>query len=144
MSAPSASAFPNTLIPETTAKRVLIVDDEPVIADTVGHYSLQGRLSSRSAYTAEEALELVPVWRPDLAIIDVILPRMNGVELCMQIKAESPDCRFALFTGGSAASDLLAAAPNSFEVLVKPIPQGDSCSCLPSSVLVLGVQGPIV
>jgi DNA-binding response OmpR family regulator len=109
------------LIPETTAKRVLIVDDEPVIADTLVIILSRAGYHARSAYTAEEALELVPVWRPDLAIIDVILPKMNGVDLCMQIKAESPDCRVALFTGASAASDLLAAAPDSFEVLVKPI-----------------------
>jgi DNA-binding response OmpR family regulator len=114
-------AFLDTLIPETTAKRVLIVDDEPVIADTLVIILSRAGYHARSAYTAEEALELVPVWHPDLAIIDVILPRMNGVELCIQIKAESPDCRVALFTGASAASDLLAAAPNSFEVLVKPI-----------------------
>ncbi len=61
------------------------------------------------------------MWRPDFAIIDVILPKMNGVDLCLKIKAEAPDCRVALFTGGAAASDLLAAAPNSFEVLEKPI-----------------------
>ena len=46
---------------------------------------------------------------------------MNGVDLCIQIKAESPDCRVALLSGASATSDLLAAAPNSFEVLAKPI-----------------------
>ena len=76
---------------------------------------------ARSAYSAEEALELIPGWHPDLAIIDVILPKMNGVDLCIQINAESPDCRVALLSGASATSDLLAAAPNSFEVLAKPI-----------------------
>ncbi len=121
MSSAIGAAFLDTLIPETTAKRVLIVDDEPVIADTLVIILSRAGYQARSAYTAEEALELVPVWRPDLAIIDVILPKMNGVDLCMQIKAESPDCRIALFTGASAASDLLAAAPNSFEVLEKPI-----------------------
>ena len=46
---------------------------------------------------------------------------MNGVDLCIQIKAESPDCRVALLSGASATSDLLAAAPHSFEVLAKPL-----------------------
>jgi two-component system response regulator MprA len=64
---------------------------------------------------------LIPVWRPDLAIIDVILPKMSGVDLCIQIKAEFPDCRVALLTGASATSDLLALAPHSFEFLAKPI-----------------------
>jgi DNA-binding response OmpR family regulator len=114
-------ALLDTLIPETTAKRVLIVDDEPVIADTLVIILSRAGYHARCAYTAEEALELVPVWPPDLAIIDVILPRVSGVHLGIQIKAESPDCRVALFTGASGGSDLLATAPISFEVLAKPI-----------------------
>jgi DNA-binding response OmpR family regulator len=99
----------------------LIVDDEPVIADTLVIIFSKAGYHARSAYSAEEALELIRVWRPDLAIIDVILPRMSGVDLCMQINAESPDCRVVLLSGASATSDLLAAAPHSFEILAKPI-----------------------
>jgi DNA-binding response OmpR family regulator len=105
----------------TTAKKILIVDDEPVIADTLVIILSKAGYHARSTYTAEEALELVPAWRPDLALIDVILPRMSGVDLCIRIRTESPDCRVVLFSGASGANLLLAEAPNSFEVLPKPI-----------------------
>ena len=105
----------------TTAKRVLIVDDEPVIAETLVLIFAKAGYHARSAYSAEEALELIPGWHPDLAIIDVILPKMSGLDLCIKVKAESPDCKVALLSGASGAIDLLAAAPHSFEVLAKPI-----------------------
>lgn len=101
---------------------MLIVDDEPVIADTlVKVFSVEG-YQARSAYSAEAAIEIIPVWRPDLAIIDVILPRLNGIDLAIQIEAESPHCRVALFSGASATSEVVAGASlHSFEVLPKPI-----------------------
>jgi CheY-like chemotaxis protein len=137
--APSAVLFLDMLIPEgsatprkppfynrsqevfTTAKRVLIVDDEPVIADTLVIIFVKAGYHARSAYSAEEALEVIPLWRPDLAIIDVILPNMNGIDLALKIKAEAPECRLSLFSGASHTADLIAAAPYSFEVHAKPV-----------------------
>jgi CheY-like chemotaxis protein len=61
-------------------KRVLIVDDEHIIADTLVAIFSGAGYESRAAYSAEGALGLIPSWPPQLAIVDVILPGMNGID----------------------------------------------------------------
>jgi CheY-like chemotaxis protein len=79
---------------------------------------------ARAASSAEEALELVGDWSPDLAILDVILPKMNGIELAILLRERYPKCRIALASGHPDAGELLAAATASghaFEVVAKPV-----------------------
>ena len=110
-------------------KRVLFVDDERVIADTLAIiFSSQGYVT-RAVYSAEQALELISYWLPDLAIIDVLLPGMNGIDLAIQLKAEYPDCRLSLFSGQALTGDLLELARqngHSFEILQSLLPQESS------------------
>lgn len=102
--------------------RVLIVDDEKNIANTLATIFSASGYDARAAYSAEEALEIISNWRPDLAIIDVYLPRMNGIDLAILLKTNLSDCRIALFSGQSGTSDLLAAATEySFNILAKPV-----------------------
>ena len=80
-------------------KRVLFVDDERLIADTLAIiFSSQG-YETRAVYSAEQALELISDWLPNLAIIDVRLPGMNGIDLAIRLRAEYPDCIVSLFSG---------------------------------------------
>jgi len=105
-------------------KHILVVDDERVITDTlVTIFSKEG-YEVRGVYSAEQALALTSEWRPALAIIDVRLPQMNGIDLAILLKAQFPDCRLSLFSGQAATSDLLEIARqngHSFEVLPKPV-----------------------
>jgi DNA-binding response OmpR family regulator len=109
-------------------KRVLFVDDERLIADTLAIiFSSQG-YETRAVYCAEQALELISDWLPNLAIIDVQLPGMNGIDLAIRLKAEYPDCRLSLFSGRASTSDLLEVARqngHSFDILAKPVPPGE-------------------
>ena len=90
--------------------RVLIVDDERTIADTLALIFSSGGYETQTAYTAERAIEIVAEWLPDLAIIDVVLPRTNGIELAIFLTAQCPACRFMLLSGQSVTVDLLAEA----------------------------------
>ena len=109
-------------------KRVLFVDDERLIADTLAIiFSSQG-YETRAVYSAEQALELISDWLPNLAIIDVQLPGMNGIDLAIRLKAECPDCRLSLFSGRASTSDLLEVARqngHSFDILAKPVPPAE-------------------
>jgi CheY-like chemotaxis protein len=109
-------------------KRVLFVDDERVIADTLAIIFRNQGYVTRAVYSAEQALELMSDWLPDLAIIDVLLPGMNGIDLAIQLKAEYPDCRLSLFSGQALTGDLLELARqngHSFEILAKPVAPGE-------------------
>ena len=112
-------------------KRVLFVDDERLIADTLAIiFSSQG-YETRAVYSAEQALELISDWLPNLAIIDVRLPGMNGIDLAIRLRAEYPDCRLSLFSGQASTSDLLERARqngHSFDIIAKPVPPGEIAS----------------
>jgi DNA-binding response OmpR family regulator len=90
--------------------KVLIVDDERTIADMLALIFSSGGYETQTAYTAEQAIEIVAEWLPDLAIIDVVLPQINGIDLAILLTAQCPACRLMLFSGQSVTVDLLAEA----------------------------------
>ncbi len=103
--------------------KVLVVDDGPVVADTLVLIFKGAGYEARAASSAEEALELIAEWRPDLAILDVVLPKMNGIDLAVLLRAKCPNCRIVLSSGHPDTADLLAQAKTSghaFEVVAKP------------------------
>lgn len=107
-----------------SAYKILIVDDEPVVSDTLALLFSTRGYEARVAYSAEQAIEIIAQWQPDLAIIDVILPRMNGIDLAIALKANHPLCRSILFSGEPATSEILgemAKKGHSFQVLAKPV-----------------------
>jgi CheY-like chemotaxis protein len=105
-------------------KRVLVVDDERIVAGTTAAIFANACFSSRAVYSAEEALELIPQWVPHLAVIDVKLPGMSGIDLAIRLRAEYPACKLSLFSGYVDTADLLDSAEHaghSFDVLAKPV-----------------------
>jgi DNA-binding NtrC family response regulator len=94
------------------------------IADTLALIFSSSGYEARMAYSAEQALEVLEEWRPDLAIIDVVLPGMNGIEFAIFLRASYPGCQFLLFSGQPGTSGLLEDAQKKghlFEILAKPL-----------------------
>jgi CheY-like chemotaxis protein len=109
-------------------KRVLVVDDERVIADTLRIIFEQAGYEADAVYSAEQALESLQKWPAQVAVIDVRLPGMDGVDLAIRLKAEYPECKIVLFSGSAATTDLLDEARLSghdFDCLAKPVPPKD-------------------
>ncbi len=105
-------------------RKIMVVDDEETIADTLALIFSSNGYDARSAYSAEEALEMLEQWRPDLAIIDVVLPGMNGIEFATFLKASYTDVHFLLFSGQPGTGSLLEDAKRKghlFEILAKPL-----------------------
>jgi CheY-like chemotaxis protein len=105
-------------------KRVLIVDDERVITDTLVTIFSQSGYETKGVYSAEQALALLEGWYPNLVVIDVLLPAMNGIDLAIRMKSQLPECRMSLFSGQAATTDLLEQAKKSghtFDVVAKPV-----------------------
>jgi DNA-binding NtrC family response regulator len=104
--------------------RILIVDDERKIADTLDAIFSASGYETRAVYSAEQALEIIPEWLPDLAVIDVVLPLMNGIDLAILLTSLCPSCRLLLFSGQWLTTDLLADAATKgykFDILAKPV-----------------------
>lgn len=103
--------------------RILVLDDEPHVADTLAAIFRMHGYEVKVAYSAEEAIETIAEWEPDLALVDVMLPGMNGVEFAIVLKENYAACRFLLLSGHISTGELLQEAAkkgHNFEILAKP------------------------
>ena len=75
---------------------VLVVDDEPTIADVVGRYLRRAGYGVLTAHDGEEALRLAAEKAPDLVVLDVMLPRMDGLEVLRRLPADGTGARPAV------------------------------------------------
>ena len=104
--------------------RVLIVDDEKPLADTLLMILERKGYEAALAYTASAALEKIQTFRPDCVISDVIMPGMNGTELCADIERKLPDCHILLLSGQGTTTELFESARSrghAWELLAKPV-----------------------
>jgi len=67
-------------------KKVLIVDDEPNIIVPLKFLMKQNNYDVRTAQTGEIAMDLISGWKPDLILLDIMLPGMDGYEVCQKIR----------------------------------------------------------
>lgn len=104
--------------------RVLIVDDERSIADTLAAVFRIKGYEAMAAYSAESAVETIEQFEPDIVLSDVMMGRMTGVDLAIYLSKARPECKVVLFSGQAATADLLAEANrkgHQFRLLAKPI-----------------------
>jgi len=67
--------------------RVLVVDDDLTIAEVVGDYLRDAGLETRHAADGLTALSLAREWPPDLVVLDLMLPGIDGLEVCRRLRA---------------------------------------------------------
>ena len=79
-------------MPENAQKpKVLVADDERVIADTLAMILNQSGFQATVAYTGERAVELAAEIQPDMLISDVIMAGLNGIDAAIKIRGMLPD-----------------------------------------------------
>jgi DNA-binding response OmpR family regulator len=102
---------------------VMVVDDEPLVADTLAMILRHAGYRAMRAYDAKTALEMASVEAPDLLISDVAMPEMNGVELALGMVSMAPECKVVLFSGHARSVDLMRAyeAGHDFPLMAKPM-----------------------
>jgi CheY-like chemotaxis protein len=121
-------------MPDNHSKpKVLVADDERVIADTLAMILNQSGFEARAVYSGEKALELVPTFMPDMLISDVIMGGLNGIDAAIKVRSLVPKIKILLFSGQAATADLLEKARAQgyeFEILAKPVHPQDLLSRL--------------
>ena len=104
--------------------RILVVDDEALIADTIVQILNRNGFIAEAAYSGAQAIALAKRHCPELVLSDVMMPNVDGVEAAIQIREACPDTRIVLFSGQAATVEILARARtrgHEFELLPKPI-----------------------
>jgi CheY-like chemotaxis protein len=110
--------------PERTRARILVVDDQKLIVDTIAEILEGAGFEVAVACDAWTALELAASFHPDRLLTDVLMPGMNGVELAIAVRKMYPAVKILLFTGQAGISEILEGAEEQgykFEVIPKPI-----------------------
>lgn len=71
--------------------RILIVDDEPNIVLSLEYLMKKEGFEVLTAVNGEEALQLIEKDPPDLILLDIMIPKLDGYEVCQSVRAD-PDC----------------------------------------------------
>ncbi|MFO7965205.1 MAG: response regulator [Desulfobacterales bacterium] len=102
--------------------RVLLVDDEREFVQTLSERLLMRDVGSAIAYDGESALKVVSEEEPEVMILDLKMPGIDGIEVLQKVKASHPDIEVIILTGhGTEADREKCMALGAFAYLTKPI-----------------------
>lgn len=102
----------------------LVVDDEIAITKTLAAILNRAGFDARAMFSGEEAVESLATIQPDFLITDVVMGRMNGIELAIIVRSKFPNCKILLLSGQVVTTDMLETARAQgyeFDILAKPI-----------------------
>lgn len=86
---------------------ILVIDDEPEIHTVLGKLLRKEGYAVESAYGAEEAYRTISEKRPDLIILDIMMPKISGIEVCNRLKSDpaTQDILILIVSARDAQSD---------------------------------------
>jgi DNA-binding NtrC family response regulator len=121
---------------ETKTKgKILIVDDETVVRDSLGKWFSSEGYQARPVASAREALESITNMEYDVALLDIKMPGMDGMELQSRLKEADPELTVIIMTGyASVETAVQALKQGAYDYITKPI-DPDELSHLVSNAL---------
>lgn len=101
--------------------RVLVVDDEPDVARTTAELLALSGFDAHCAHNMHEAIRVAHRVKPDVGVLDIAMPRGDGLQLAHYLGSFMPECKLIALTGFSRAPDVLRSRAAGFqEHLGKP------------------------
>ena len=116
------------LEPIPSKRRVIVVDDERLIANTLATILNNAGYDARAVYSGEQLVELLESFQPEVLIADVVMPGMTGIQAAIATRNKLPTCNILLFSGQAITADLIdqaRAQGHEFELLAKPVHPSD-------------------
>jgi len=105
---------------ETRADRILVVEDEPIVAEVVERYLRRdGHEVSRVA-DGRAAMEAIEAFAPDLVVLDLMLPGIDGMDVCRRIRARSQVPIIMLTARGDEVDKLIGLEIGADDYVTKP------------------------
>jgi DNA-binding NtrC family response regulator len=101
--------------------RVLLVDDEAEFVSALAERLEMRGFDAQTATSGEEALEKINASPPDVVLLDVLMPGMNGLEVLKRIKASHPQIQVILLTGRGSWDGIQGIREGAYDCLMKPI-----------------------
>ena len=104
----------------TDPLRVLVVDDEVALAGVVANYLQREGFDTRLVHDGSVAVAVAREWRPDLVVLDVMLPGIDGVEVCRQLRGFSDAYVIMLTARDEEVDKVVGLSVGADDYLVKP------------------------
>ena len=111
-------------LPPASRPRVLVVDDERVVADTVVQILNMHGFDAFCAYNGPEAMKLAEGFRPDCLLTSLTMSLLNGIDLAVAVEKMLPSIKILLFSGAESRSTLPEQqypGTSMFPTIAKPI-----------------------
>lgn len=102
------------------AIRVLVVDDEPNLVELVQGYLLQEGYTVETAGDGHQALDIIRADRPDVVVLDVMLPGVDGIEVCRQLRQFSDAYVLMLTARAEEIDKIVGLSVGADDYLTKP------------------------
>jgi DNA-binding response OmpR family regulator len=104
----------------TPEARVLVVDDEPMVREVLSRYLERDGFEVESAADGELALEAFEARRPDLVLLDLMLPRVDGFEVFRRIRARAPSPVIMITARGDVTDRIVGLETGADDYISKP------------------------
>lgn len=124
------------------ATRILVVDDERVVTEVVERYLSIENFEITLASDGTEALRIAQEWAPDLIVLDLMLPGVDGLEVCRRIRKESEVPIIMLTAKGEEADRIVGLEIGADDYVVKPFSPRELVARI-KSVLRRTAAGPV-
>src|SRR3989304_8027218 len=102
------------------ATKVLVVDDEAHLAGLVESYLQRESFEVQKAYDGLSALDLARAWQPDLIVLDVMLPGLDGIEVCRRLRQFSDAYVLMLTARAEEVDKVVGLSVGADDYLTKP------------------------
>ena len=106
----------------TAKPKVMVIDDQRLIADTLAQILNQNGYEASPAYSGEAAMEVIHQSEPDLVLSDVRMNKLDGIQTALRIRILHPNCRIILFSASHISDEDQARIDEcEFEFLHRPL-----------------------
>ena len=99
---------------------ILIADDDPVVHESLGLYLESEGYEHQSAYDGQQALEMVESLHPDLMVLDLMMPKVTGIDVCRSVRQTSTLPIIMLTAKGEEIDRILGLELGADDYIVKP------------------------
>lgn len=105
---------------ERPIQRILVVDDEPVVTEVVQRYLKLEGFDVAIASDGLKALEVAGSWKPDLVVLDLMLPKLDGLSVCRELRSNTTTPIIMLTARGEESDRIVGLELGADDYVVKP------------------------
>jgi two-component system response regulator ResD len=100
--------------------RILVIEDEPMVAEVVERYLRRDGYDVRAASDGSAGIDAFETYQPDLIVLDLMLPGIDGMEVCRRVRASSATPIIMLTAKGEEVDKLVGLEVGADDYMTKP------------------------